>query len=131
MEPPFDDLLSDDILCVEWYETNDDVMTPRLNEIMSSYDDPVYEELGAMVDTMLNDSQLITQITTSRRRKLERETLEKNGWVRYPDLKSKGKQPRFKYVNRHTHEEVTSLQKALSKCPKSRKRRLATDSSVV
>ena len=67
MEPP--DLLSDEILCVEWYET----MTPRLNEIMSSYDDPVYEELGAMVDTMLNDSQLITQVTTSRRRKLERE----------------------------------------------------------
>ena len=92
-----------------------------LNDLIAvdGYSDPVYGQIGAMVDAMLDG--LPPSLVTSRRRELEKETLKKNGWDRYPV--SGGRQPRFKYVNRHTKQETTALNKALSMCPKSRRRR--------
>ena len=88
------------------------------DDVNNSFDDPVYKQMGPMVDAMFDGLQLSpkTTSTISHRRELEKETLRKNGWTRYPI--STSKQPRFKYVNQYTKEEVTALQEALSKCPK-------------
>lgn len=91
-------------------------------DCQDGFKDPVYAEIGIMVDAMLNELPPLTpRVATSRRRELERETLEKNGWERHPVAGKR--QTRFKYINRYTNEETTALQKALSKCPKTRRRR--------